>query len=188
MVARLTRQVLLPGLVTAVSFLAGSFLAGCGINKVEVPLTFSSDRRLHMVSPTDQSVVGLPVTIRWSVDNFPLTNGNHFGVFVDQPPVGLQAAVRLVVCSEQGLAPVQFGEQRGPCYDQRNDVFMAYEPQITLSCLSPRYNAAARSENQHQIAVVLLDKDNVRVGQAVADLNIDVDPHAVNRCMGLPGG
>ena len=180
---RVTRLVLLPALVAATCL-----LAGCGINKTEVPLTFSSDRRLHMVSPTDQSLVGLPVTIRWSADDFPLTSGNHFGVFIDQPPVGLQAQLRLVVCSEQGLSPIQFGEQRSPCYDQRNNVFMVNQPQITLPCLSPRYHAGSRTENQHQISVVLLDRNNVRVGQAVADLTLDVDPHAVNRCMGLPGG
>jgi hypothetical protein len=162
-------------------------LSGCGINKLEVPLTFSSDRRLHMVSPADQSVVGLPVTVRWSASDFPLTNGNHFGVFVDAPPVGLQSQVRLVVCSQQGLAPIQIGEQRSPCYDQRNSVFMAYQPYFTFTCFSPRYQAAARSRNQHQISVVLLDRNNVRVGQAVADLTIDVNPGAVNRCLGLPG-
>ena len=180
---RLVRVVLLPALVAATTV-----LTGCGINKTEVPLTFSSDRRLHMVSPSDQSEVGLPVTIKWSVDGFPLTDGNHFGVFVDQPPVGLQAQLRLVVCSQQGLSPVQFGEQRSPCYDQRNNVFMAFQPEITLDCLSPRYSAGARHENQHQISVVLLDKNNVRVGQAVADLTVDANPHAVNKCMGLPGG
>ena len=166
---------------------AAAFLGACGINKVEVPLTFSSDRRLHMVSPGDQSVVGLPVTVRWSAADFPLSGGNHFGVFVDQPPVGLQAQLRLVVCSQQGLSPIQVGEQRSPCYDQRNAVFMAYRPSYTFSCFSPRYNAAARSRDQHQISVVLLDRNNVRVGQAVADVTIDVDPRAVNRCLGLPG-
>ncbi|HEX5268715.1 MAG TPA: hypothetical protein VFW24_18260 [Acidimicrobiales bacterium] len=166
---------------------ATGFLSACGINKVEVPLTFSSDRRLHMVSPDDQSVVGLPVTVRWAASGFPLSGGNHFGVFVDQPPVGLKTQVRLVVCSEQGLSPIQIGEQRSPCYDQRNDVFMADQPSYTFSCFSPRYNAAARSRNQHQISVVLLDRNNVRVGQAVADLTIDVDPRAVSRCLGLPG-
>lgn len=163
------------------------FLSGCGINKVEVPLTFSADRRLHMVSPPDSSVVGLPVTVQWSARDFPLTNGNHFGVFVDQAPLGLEAQLRLVVCSQQGLEPIQVGEQRSPCYDQRNNVFMAYGPAFTFSCLSPRYHAAARARNQHAISVVLLDRDNVRVGQAVADLTIDVDPRAVNRCLGLPG-
>ena len=172
---------------TAAVIGAMGFLSGCGINKLEVPLTFSSDRRLHMVSPTDQSVVGLPVTVRWSASDFPLSDGRHFGVFVDQPPVGLQTQVRLVVCSQQGLAPIQIGEQRSPCYDQRNRVFMAYQPSFTFSCFNPRYQAAARSRNQHQISVVLLDRDNVRVGQAVADLTIDVDPSAVNRCLGLPG-
>lgn len=176
------------GRLALLAFVVSGFLSACGINKTEVPLTFSSDRRLHMVSPTDQSVVQLPVTIRWSADGFPLTDGNHFGVFVDQPPVGLQAQVRLVVCSEQGLSPIQFGEQRSPCYDQRNKVFMAAQPSITLPCLSPRFGAGARNQNQHQISVVLLDKNNTRVGQAVADLTIDADPHAVNRCMGLPGG
>ena len=176
------------GLAWASALLAVmGFLSGCGINKLEVPLTFSSDRRLHMVGPADQSVVGLPVTVRWSASDFPLTNGNHFGVFVDTPPVGLRSQLRLVVCSQQGLAPIQIGEQRSPCYDQRNSVFMADQPSFTFTCFSPRYQAAARSRNQHQISVVLLDRNNVRVGQAVADLTIDVDPGAVDRCLGLPG-
>ena len=84
--ARPNHQLRRFAIVAVVAALA-VLLSGCGITRTDAPITLKSDRRLKMVSPGDEDKVNLPVTVKWEVKDFPLANGNHFGLFVDR---GLQ--------------------------------------------------------------------------------------------------
>src|SRR5205823_887670 len=120
-------------------------LSGCGITSTQAPITLRSDRRLKMISPSDEEKVTLPVTVKWAVRDFPLAAGNHFGVFVDRAPLAARKDLRWRICGEQEKQPVQPGEDRRPCKDDRKWVFLTAEASKTFTCFEPKDNASKRT-------------------------------------------
>lgn len=163
----------------------GVVLSGCGITRVDSPLTFSADRRLDITSPEPEADLGLPVRVRWEADDFPLRDGNHFGVFVDRVPIGPRRSVRLRICTEGEKLPPQAGSFRKVCKDDRTSIFFTSEPSIALPCFEPRFDVPERARNTHTVSVVLLDAEDRRVGEAVDTVKFEVDADDVRRCRGL---
>lgn len=167
---------------------ASLVVSGCEITTIQSPLSFKADRRLNMVAPADQSNVNLPVTIRWRVTDFSAsTDGNHFGVFVDEKPIGVDQYLRLFICTENGLLPPELGEPYGNCQDERKQVFLTTAPQYTISCFVESYSASVETRDQHTVAVVLLNGHNERIGQAYAAVTVNVSQADENKCQGLAG-
>src|SRR3954453_7309278 len=123
------------GLVLAVVAVAAVMLSGCGITSTDAPITLRSDKRLKMVSPGDEEKVTLPVTVKWAVTDFPIANGNHFGLFVDRAPLGAGKELRWRICGEQEKQPVQPGEDRRPCKDDRKTIFVSARPPPPFQCV-----------------------------------------------------
>lgn len=160
-------------------------VAGCGFTRVDAPITFSSDRRLEVTSPSPEDDVGLPVRVTWEVEDFELGGGNHFGVFVDRVPLGPKRSVRLRICTEGEKLPAQAGSFRKVCKDDRKEVFFTAEPFYEFDCFEPRFQAPKRSRNTHTVSIVLLDGDNRRVGHAIDSVRFEVDADDARRCRGL---
>ena len=160
-------------------------MTGCGITDVQAPVTLRSDNRLKMVSPDNEEKVGLPVTVKWEVKDFDLSNGNHFGVFVDKAPLGARKDMRWRICTEQEKQPIQPGEDRRPCKDDRKQVFLTPEPSYTFECFEPKVNAPERTRYQHEITVILLDVNDARVGEAATTVVVEVDEAAEKKCRGF---
>ena len=62
--------------------------------------------------------------------DFALANGNHFAVFVDRAPLGARKDLRWRICSEQEKQPIQPGEDRRPCKDDRKTVFLTDKEEV----------------------------------------------------------
>lgn len=159
--------------------------AGCGITRVDAPITFSADRRLEITSPSAEESVDLPVQVRWDVEDFQLTDGNHFGLFVDRVPIGPRRSVRLRVCTEGEKLPPQIGSFRKVCEDDRETVFFTDERSFRFRCFDPQFDRPKRTRDLHSVSVVLLDRNGRRVGEAVDTVKFRVDEAQVKRCRGL---
>jgi hypothetical protein len=155
------------------------------LTRTDAPLSFLPDRRLSMVAPEEEEEVQLPLVVRWDVEDFPLEDGNHFGVFVDTDIPSPDKVVRLRVCSTREQLPPAPGEFRGICRDQRDKIFFTAETSFTLECFEPRFNLGARRLNDHRVTVILLDGENRRVGEAAASVPFRVDPDDAKKCRGL---
>lgn len=155
------------------------------LTRTDAPLSFLPDRRLSMVAPEEEEEVRLPLVVKWDVEDFPLEDGNHFGVFVDTDIPSPDNVVRLRVCTDRELLPPAPGEFRGLCSDQRDKIFFTAETSFTLECFEPRFNLGARRLNDHQVTVILLDAEKRRVGEAAASVPFRVDPDDAKKCRGL---
>lgn len=160
-------------------------LSACGITRIDAPVSFRADRRLSILRPEPDARVQLPVQVVWKATDFPLTGGNHFGLFVDRVPVGPGKQVRLRVCTEGEKQPPQAGSFRKVCTDDRQTVMLSNAPSFEFRCFVPRFNSPERVRNTHRVSIVLLDKDERRVGQAVRTIQFEVDANDAKRCRGL---
>jgi hypothetical protein len=179
----MTRSGVLRRVVGPVVALAA--LTGCGITRIDAPISFSADRSLSIQHPRPEDEVGLPLEMRWSAGGVDLSDGSHFALFVDRPPVPPDREVRQRVCTEGEKLPPQLGEFRKQCKDDRLTVFFTNRPSFRFSCFVPRFDAPKRARNTHTVTVVLLDADGRRIGQAADSVKFDVDDADASRCRGL---
>lgn len=160
-------------------------VTGCGITRVDAPITFAADRRLEITSPGPEESVDLPVRVTWDVEDFDLSGGNQFGLFVDRVPIGPRRDVRLRVCTEGEKLPPQAGSFRKLCKDDRKSVFLTGETSFRFTCFDPQFDKPKRTRDVHTVSVVLLDRNGRRVGEAVDTIKFRVDEAQVKRCRGL---
>jgi hypothetical protein len=155
------------------------------ITRVDAPLTFRPDKRLSMVSPDEEEEVPLPVTVKWKSEDFPLTDGNQFGVFVDTSIPSPGDILRVRLCTRLAELPPQPGDFRGICKDQREQISFTTKHSATFKCFEPHFNRGKRRMNDHTVTVILLDKDLRRVGEAAAEVMFRVDAKDAKRCRGF---
>lgn len=164
---------------------AAALLAGCGITRIDAPVSFRADHRLSIEHPSPEDVVGLPLVVRWSADDVDLSDGTHFALFIDRPPVPPDREVRLRVCTEGEKLPPQIGEFRKKCEDERLRIAFARDTSFGIPCIAPRFDAPERRRNSHTLTVVLVDAEGRRIGQAADSVNFDVDDEDADACRGL---
>jgi hypothetical protein len=155
------------------------------LTRTDAPLRFFPDRRLSMIAPEEEEEVRLPLEVRWEVTDFPIEEGNHFGVFVDTDIPSPDTTVRLRVCGTREQLPPAPGEFRGICKDQRETIFFTGATSFTIECFQPRFDLGARRLNDHRVSIILLDGENRRVGEAAASVPFRVDPDDDKKCRGL---
>ena len=158
---------------------------GCGITRIDAPVTFKADHRLDIVEPEPEEEVELPMEVAWDVEDFERTGGNHFGLFVDRVPIGPKRAIRLRVCTEGEKQPPQLGSFRKPCKDDRETIFFTTDTSFTFDCFEIRFDQPERSRNTHTVSLVLLDAEERRIGEAVDTIKFEVDEDDARRCRGL---
>jgi hypothetical protein len=157
----------------------------CGFTRTDAPVSFKADHRLSFESPDQEDDVHIPVRLDWKVKDFPLKNGNWFAVFIDKPPVGPERTVRIRLCTEGEKLPPQAGTDRKICKDDLQRIYLAERTSLTLECFEPRFSAPERERNTHTATVILVDRNDRRVGQAVTTVRFHVDEDEAKKCRGL---
>lgn len=155
------------------------------LTRVDAPFTLRTDKRLSSLAPSAESVVRLPVTIRWKVTDFPLTDGNQFGVFINAGFPSAGSDVRVRVCSKLAKQPPAPGELRGICRDQREQIFFTTDTSFTIDCLEPHLNRGARRIHDHEVSIILVDKHKRRVGETAITVPFTADVASVRACRGF---
>jgi hypothetical protein len=140
---------------------------------------------LSFESPDQEDDVHIPVHLEWKVKDFPLRNGNRFAVFIDKAPIGPDRTVRIRLCTEGEKLPPQLGTDRTICKDELQRIYLSDKSSLTLECFQPRFDAPKRQRNTHTATVVLVDREDRRVGQASTTVRFHVDPDEAKRCRGL---
>jgi hypothetical protein len=155
------------------------------LSRVDAPMSFRPDKRLSMVSPKDEEKVRLPATITWKSNDFPLTNGNRFGVFLDSAIPSPNDILRVRLCTRLAELPPAPGDFRGLCTDQRDNILFTTKHSVTFDCFEPHFNRGKRRMNDHTVTVILLDKQLRRVGEAAAQVSFRADAADAKRCRGF---
>ena len=133
-------------------------------------LSFRQDDRLTFVAPEDRAEVTLPLTVRWSVDDFEVGPGaGSFAVFVDRAPQPPGKPLEHLARDDESceLSPTCPDDQ---WYADRY-VFPTTQTQLRLERLP------ARSDDRrefHEVTVVLLDDRGRRVGETAWTLEFQV--------------
>lgn len=155
------------------------------ITRVDAPLSMRPDKRLSMVSPDPEEEVNLPVTIKWESKDWELTDGRQFGVFLNTAIPSPNDVVRVRLCTRMGELPPAPGDFRGICTDQREQIKFTRRHSFTFDCIEPHFGRGKRRMHDHQVTVVLLDKNLKRIGEAAAEVPFRADADSVRKCRGL---
>ena len=151
----------------ALSFVAGLALVATSCAS---GLAFVQDDRLEITAPESHTDITLPVTIRWSVDDFRVTGPNgsaspdagYFGVFVNKSPVPPGRPLSWIAHDDRACDRVPGCPDETYLADR--GVYATSETSITFQQL-PDQNVF-RGEETHEITVVLLDGDGNRIGES----------------------
>ena len=156
---RLPRYLRLFGAVAAlVTGLA--VLPACGSGHFQ----FVADHRLHITAPRARSTVSLPMTVRWSFDDFQVGQvAGSFGVFIDRTPIPAGKDLKWVARKDESCQP------RTGCPDESyftsRQIFTTTKSEMTFAQL-PKPGSHYRGPENHTVTVVLLDADGHRVGES----------------------
>jgi hypothetical protein len=163
-----------------------ALLPACGLAEVQVPISFEVDRDLKFLEPDDTERVSLPVTVAWKAGADALEGGNRFAVFLDKSPVGPRDIVRIRLCGDRESEPPVAGQNRRRCReDLGRHVWLTRDTELVLDCIRPREGAPDRVRNRHTLSVIVVDEDNVRVGQAGISRTFEIrDDAALRACSG----
>ena len=161
-------------------------LPACGLAEVQVPISFEVDRHLKFLEPDDTERVSLPVTVAWRSAEDALEGGNRFAVFLDKSPVGPRDIVRIRLCGDRESEPPVAGQNRKRCKeDLGRHVWLTRDTELVLDCIRPREGAPDRVRNRHTFSIIIVDEDNVRVGQAGISRTFEIrDDAALRECSG----
>ena len=140
--------------------------AGCGAGQLQ----FKNDHRLSFEAPAERKRVQVPVTIRWSMQDFDAVgldgstdeSRGVFAVFVDRAPMPVGRNLKWLVKDDTGC-------KRDPrCPDAQyladRSVHVTTETSLTLEVLPTA--PAGVGDEQHYVNVVLLDGTGHRIGEA----------------------
>lgn len=134
-------------------------------------LAFRVDDRLHVVEPSPGSAVSLPVTLRWTVEDFTLRapdgsddpDAGYFALFVDSTPVGPGRPLSDVARSDEVCAATA-GCPDAQYLRERN-VYTTTETRFTLETVPERPTAEVGESKAHEVTIILLNGRNERIGE-----------------------
>src|SRR3954454_21953149 len=142
------------------------FMPGCATSHFQ----FVADHRLHIRAPRQRTTVSLPVTMRWSYEDFRVTGpdaahdpgAGYFAVFVDRTPVPAGKDLRWLARDDRACRAAD-GCPNAEYFTTRW-IFTSTQPEMTFNQL-PRPGRHHGPET-HTIIVVLLDGSGHRVGES----------------------
>jgi hypothetical protein len=151
-------------LVVLVALVA--LLPACGLHG----LSFVQDDRVSIISPDDRAEVDLPLTVRWTVEDFDRKTGS-FGVFVDrapQPPGRTLAWLARddEVCKATRGCP-------DAAYLAQHDAYRTRKTSFTVTEVQDLDRDNTQREF-HEVTVVLLDDQGERIGESAFSVEFEV--------------
>lgn len=151
-------------------------LGACSVSD----LAFRQDRRLSFVSPQDREKVTLPVTIDWEIEDFDVIGAGeqaadapagYFAVFVDRTPVPPGEPLTWIAEGDEAC------QQDPGCPDdeylQMRGVHTTRDSEFTIDVLSR--SGPENRRDMHEVTVVLLDEDGLRIGESAWRLEFEID-------------
>jgi hypothetical protein len=152
---------------TVAALLLAALMAGCGAGELQ----FRNDHRLSFETPDARDNVELPLTIRWSMEDFAPGDEGSFAVFVDRAPMPVGKNLRWLMRGDRTCD----ADPKCPTLEQlaRDDVYVTTDSTLRLTQL-PR-PSSGRGKEQHFVNVVLLDNAGKRIGESAWYLPFTTD-------------
>lgn len=151
---------------TALALAALALTTGCGTQG----LSFQQDQRVRLLEPPARADVTLPLTIRWSVDDFESGPGaGSFGIVIDRTPPPPGRDLGWVFrdddnCGATGCPDVAYRATQG--------VYQTDATEVVVTSLLPRTDRGDADE--HEVTVILLDEQGKRIGEGSWTRRFDV--------------
>ena len=131
-------------------------------------LNFKVDDRVKITSPRDEAEVSLPLTLRWSVEDFEVVEpgtqvreeAGYFGVFVDTTPMS----------PGQNLDVLRRDDERcdgaAGCTEESllaaRGIYATTDTELVITSLP----VGTADDEKHRATVVLLDSRGTRIGES----------------------
>ena len=141
-------------------------------------LSFVEDDRVSILEPGDRDNVELPMTVRWSVEDFRVTgptgtatsDAGYFAVFVDRAP---QRPGRTVESLARGDAACEVDPAcPDEAYFASRGVYTTAETEITIDFIPDLTEGDNR--DFHEITIVLLNGEGERIGESAFRVEFEV--------------
>ena len=152
-------------------------LSACGYQG----LSFEKDERVKIVAPKDRAEVRLPVTIRWSVEDFDVTgpsgspnpDAGYFGVFVDTAPQPPGKDFRWLARDDHQCKVTRGCPDKA--YFESKHVYATTETSFVIEKLPEvRPERERKFRDFHEVIVVLLDGAGRRIGESAFQVDFQL--------------
>jgi hypothetical protein len=171
LVAILGRLVARPRLLrTVVVAVVLAVAPACGVSG----LSFVQDDRVDIIRPEDRSEVRLPVSVRWTVEDFEVGPGQgSFGVFVDRAPPPSGKTLAWLFRGDSGCKGSAARVCATPEFLGQRNVFETTRTAFTVEQVNQLTGSQA-GRQLHEVTVVLLDRSGRRVGEGAWSVQFEV--------------
>ncbi|HVA61551.1 MAG TPA: hypothetical protein VNG13_13590 [Mycobacteriales bacterium] len=141
--------------------------SGCAVSN----LSFVADKRLTVTSPKAQQLVGLPVTLRWTIKDFTISAPNsaaasatsgYFAIFVDRAPIRPGQTLKAVGSGDP--ACVHTPGCPDTTYLADHQVYTTTATSLTLTSVNSLNTY--QQVQLHEAIIVLLDASGHRIGES----------------------
>ena len=147
--------------------LLGLSCFGCSVSGLQ----FETDNRLSIISPRQGELIGLPLTLGWTVEDFTIDgegpgpvsrDSGYFAIFVDRAPVRPGQSLRAVAsgdyqCRHTPGCP-------NPSYLADRGVFTTTVTSFTLTTVARLNNY--QKVQLHEAVIVLMNSAGQRIGES----------------------
>ena len=146
-------------------------LPGCAVRG----LAFVEDTRIDIVRPKDRSEVRLPVTLRWTVEDFAVGAGRgSFAVLVDRAPPRPGKTLAWLFRGDVGCKGAAAARCGAPEFLADRSIFTTTDTSLTLNRV-PRLAGNESQRQLHEATLVLLDGAGRRVGESAWSVQFEVE-------------
>lgn len=140
--------------------------------------SFRQDKRVSIVAPVDRQEVSLPVTLRWTVDDFDVVaaggevreNAGYFAVFVDRAPMPPGEDLTWLARKDKSCRPSEGCPDE--VYFSRLGVYTTSDTELVIDQVQGR---DTDRRDRHTATIVLLDADGKRIGESAFKVNFDLE-------------
>ena len=134
---------------------------------------------MHFVYPHNRQKVTLPITVRWTVDQFNVTGptataaerAGYFAVLVDRSPQPPGQPLTWFARNDRSCRRV--ATCRDTAYLNRHDVYPTTDTTFPLSAVRAP-PSGSKGKNLHDVTVVLLDGTGRRLGETAFNLTFEL--------------
>ena len=168
--------------------MARTLLASSAVSATYLALTactlqgsFVEDRRVQIVQPPDRAEVALPVTIRWTAEDFTVTppdgsaseDRGYFGIFIDRAP--MPPGEDLDWFGEEDLECKQNPECPNEDWFASQGIYYTTETSFEIENLvDARPEERPEAPDRHEITIVLLNGRSERIAETAYSVEFDV--------------
>ena len=140
--------------------------------------SFRLDNRVSIVAPVDRQEVSLPVTLRWTVEDFDVVrpggqvreDAGYFAVFVDRAPMPPGEDLAWLARKDKSCRPSDGCPDEE--YFSRLGVYTTSDTEFVIDQVQSR---GGNRRDRHTATIVLLDAGGRRIGESAFKVSFDVE-------------